>query len=373
MLNWIEIDEDALRHNYQQFLTIAGGQDIAPVLKSNAYGHGFEEVYTALSKESPKWICVNYVSEAAKLRDLGYKKRILVVGPASSEFLNLAAKIDAEIVVGNAEILDEIISQKLLVKIHLKFDTGMNRQGFKVSETADLIDRVKPIKSQIEGISTHFANVEDVTDQEFADLQLSKFRDVGEKFTAAKIDCLHHIASSASCLLMDNSRPQLSRIGISLYGFWPSKATRISYLQTYNELLELRPVLSWFTEISSIKEVGADEFIGYGCTYKTTAPTRIAVLPVGYYEGYPRIAGDHKSFVLVGGKRCSVIGRICMNMMMVDITHLQSVSVGDKVTLLGADKDEEITASDLAGWSQTIHYELVARLNAMIPRKLISR
>lgn len=370
MLCWIDIDGAAVRHNYRQFIALAGKERVAPVLKSNAYGHGLEAVYRALAPESPPWLCVNYVAEAAALRSFGYDGRILVVGPAVPREIARAEGLRAEIVVGNQEVLQAWKEAPRRGKIHIKIDTGMSRQGFQPDDAQAVATGLAPFKDQIAGVCTHFANVEDVTDQTYSAQQLLAFERAWNAFTALGIKPLKHAASSASSLLMESARFDLDRIGISLYGVWPSPVTRVSYLQINAKLVELKPVLSWRAEVSTVKPVASGQFIGYGCTYRALRAMRVAVLPVGYYEGYPRIAGEHASYVLIRGQRCPIVGRICMNMMMVDTSHVDHVKVGDVATLIGTDGDETVHAQDVATWSQTIHYELLARLNQEIPRRL---
>lgn len=371
MLCEIKIDGAALRNNFSAFQKLAQGCEIAPVLKANAYGHGISQTFQAIRELKPKWLCVNYTDEASELRALGYKERILVVGPCVARQLEIAANMACDVTIGNFTVLAEWVKMPKPPMAHLKFDTGMGRQGFLPSHMAEVRQAISGREEHIAGISTHFANVEDVTEYEYAKNQLQRFERVREAFKDLGEQLLFHAASSASMLLLANSHFNLGRVGISLYGFWPSQATRISYFQMHDEVLDLKPALSWKTEITSIKEVAKGEFIGYGCTYRTNQKMKIAVIPVGYFEGYPRIAGEHQSYVLIDSQRCPLVGRICMNMFMVDISHLESSRVGDIVTLIGKDGSEEISAEQLAQWSQTIHYELVSRLHQDITRTLV--
>jgi alanine racemase len=371
MLCWIEIDAAAVRHNYRIFCALAGKERVAPVIKGNAYGHGMSEVYHALASESPPWLCVCYVSEAEQLRSLGYGGRILVVGAAVPRELARAAQCGAEMVVGNADVLAAWQAAPAKCKIHVKLDTGMSRQGFLPEEAGAVAARLAADKALVAGVCTHFANVEDVTEHEYADLQLARFQAAAAVFRAAGLTVLEHAASSAACLILDEARLDLERVGISLYGVWPSQVTRVSYLQLHQKLVELRPVLSWRTEVTTVKPVRSGQFIGYGCTYRAIRDMCVAVLPVGYYEGYPRIAGEQASYVLVRGRRCPIVGRICMNMMMVDVSHVEGVTVGETATLIGTDGAETIPAHEVAGWAKTIHYELLSRLHHDIPRRLI--
>jgi len=371
MLSRLEIDAGALRHNYRLFCGIAGAQRVCAVLKANAYGHGLAASYQALASEQLHWLGVNYVDEARQLRDLGYGGRLLVVGPAVERELALAAQLKAELVIGNFVVLQAWLALGQRRPVHIKFDTGMSRQGFLPREAPAVVALLRQHQATVTGVCTHFANVEDVTDQTYSLHQLSLFEQAAQAFTDAGMTPMLHAASSASALIMDASRFDMVRIGMSLYGVWPSPLTRVSYLQLHAGVLDLQPVLSWRTEVTTVKPVISGEYIGYGCTYRAIRDMRIAVLPVGYYEGFPRIAGEAASFVLIRGERCPVVGRICMNMMMVDTTHLAAVEVGDQVTLIGKDGKDVIAAHDLAGWARSIPYELLSRLHPDMPRTLV--
>lgn len=370
MLSWIEVDGTAIRHNFRAFRRLVGEERAVPVLKSNAYGHGLSQVYQALQSEQLAWVAVNYITEAEALRRLGYSGRIMVVGPFVADELKAATAARAEPVLGNWDVLRAWSEAGAPVLAHIKFDTGMSRQGFRPEDAKTVAQFIQKHIPRITGICTHFANVEDVTDHSFADRQIAGFNAAISAFRAEGISCLRHAASSASSLLLDTSRFDLCRIGISLYGAWPSPVTRVSCLQLRPDLIDLRPALSWRTRITTLKPVRAGDYIGYGCTYRAFRDMQIAVLPVGYFEGYPRIAGEHASYVLIAGHRCPIVGRICMNMMMVDVTHIPTLRVGDVATLIGSDGHESVSAHDLATWAQTIHYEILARLNPEIPRHL---
>ena len=284
------------------------------------------------------------------------------------ESLEEAFKGSIEVFIGALDVLTSWLKLKDKPDIHLKFDTGMGRQGFHPQEASQISAGLLPYKSHIKGVCSHFANVEDVLEQEYALQQIALFRRAQETLRQEGIAVPAHIASSASALILKESQFDYARTGIALYGLWPSRATRLSFAKLFNNVEPLRPVLSWRTRITSIKTVSKDGYIGYGCTFKAIKEMRIAIIPVGYYEGYPRLAGEHSSHVLVHGTRCPLVGRVCMNMMMADITHLSSVQAGDIATLIGKDGKEEIEAELFAGWSSTIHYEALARLNPLIPR-----
>lgn len=374
MLCRIELSAKALINNFRVFRDIAagGGATVVPVLKSNAYGHGLKECWSILAKENPTWISVNYVSEAEELRQLGFKGRILVVGPAVVAELKSALALDLDIVIGNTSLLDAYLAQGSACRIHVKVDTGMSRQGFLPEEIDEVIVRLQQAGISATGVCTHFANVEDVTDQSYALYQLKAFEGAVAKFKAAGMPVLRHAASSASSLLMKDSLFDLARVGISLYGVWPSKLTKVSFLQLNAKVADLMPVLSWKTEITTLKSVHAGQYIGYGCTFRANREMKIAVLPVGYNEGYPRIAGEGSAYVLIKGERCPIVGRICMNMMMADVSHVsKALALGDEVVLIGSSEDETVSAGDLASWSKTIHYETFTKLHPAIPKVVV--
>lgn len=343
-----------------------------PVIKSNAYGHGLRLVASILMAESPPQLAVNYASEGQELRELGYQGTIVVVGPVFPGDLPIAAKFRLEVFLAGSAVLKAWTEQADRPRGHLKFDTGLSRQGFLVADAASLARDLLPWGSDLAGICTHFANVEDVLEHDYAKSQLNEFELARAAF-ASKSFCLKaHAASSASTLLLPESRYDYCRVGISLFGLWPSKASRLSFLQQRPALLELAPVLAWRAEIAAIKNIKAGKFVGYGCTFRAVKDMKLAVVPVGYYEGFPRVASNHGAYVLILGQRCPLVGRVSMNMIIVDVSHLDQVAESDSVTLIGQDGGEAISAGDFADWSQTIHYEALTRLNAVIPRKIVN-
>lgn len=367
----IQLDGEALRHNYRSFKDLASPSVAMPIIKSNAYGHGLEQVYEALKTESPPWFGVNYLVEAEQLRALGFKGRVLVVGPLSASQIARAGELDLDIFLVEPLMLDTWFALQKKPRGHLKVDTGMSRQGFHPEDITPLIPRLKLAKGHLVGLCSHFANVEDVLSQSYALQQLASFERVAERLAGEGFELMQHIAASSSALIMPSSRFALTRIGISLYGLWPSRTNQLSFLQSQTERIELKPVMKWITEVAIVKRISAGQFIGYGCTYKALRDMNIAVLPVGYYEGYPRMASN-RGHVLIEGEQCPIVGRICMNMMMVDISHLREISVGTEVTLLGKDGDETIEATAIGDWAETIHYEIVTQLNPNIPKILRS-
>jgi len=258
------------------------------------------------------------------------------------------------------------------VPVHLKLETGTHRQGIAEADVLTFAERVRGSTSlDLEGIGTHFANIEDTTDHGFAESQLAAYQRIEGSLAAAGIELpIRHTACSAATLLFSQTHLDLVRIGISLYGLWPSKETYVSCLETAKPALDLRPVMTWKSRVAQVKPVPEGSYVGYGCVYRATRDSRIAVLPVGYHEGYDRgLSGV--AHVLIHGRRAPVRGRICMNMCMVDVTDIPGVELEDEVVLLGAQGDERISAEQLAGWAGTISYEVVSRIHPGLPRVVL--
>lgn len=372
MLTWVEIDRNALLHNLQCLRFIIGRQRLAIVLKANAYGHGDELLCGMLRSYRQMTVCVNTIDEARKISSYGWQGTIIVMGGLLAGDLREQLPPTVELTVGNFDLLEQWLALDNKPPVHIKFDTGMGRQGFMIEDLDLLYNKIACHVDRVVGVSSHFANVEDVLEQSYAEQQLARFAVVSRRFRqqeGLKVSC--HIAASASALLLPDSRYQLCRIGIALYGLWPSKATRLSYHKISDQRLDLRPILTWKARVTTIKNLPAGSCIGYGCTYRTERPTKIAVLPVGYYEGYPRQASGMQAYVLIDGKRCALLGRVCMNMLMVDVSHVPTVAVGTKAVLIGSDGDETITADQLAEWSKTINYDIVSKINPTLARQQI--
>ena len=349
-----------------------GKQRVAVVLKGNAYGHGYEQVSEALTMRRELTACVHNAYEVYDIMQEGYWKRIIVMGVISPQGLNMRhLPPGVEMTVGTFPMLERCLRSEVRRGLHIKFDTGMGRQGFNLSDLPLVFEKLEAHKDWVVGVSSHFANVEDVLEQDYAERQLALFDEVYAAFKSRGYEVERHIASSAGALVLPSSRLDFCRVGISLYGFWPSKLVQLSYFKLNSNMIELRPALTWKTHITTFKTLPADSYVGYGCTWKSAQEVKIAVLPVGYYDGYPRQAGNANSYVLVKGTRCAVLGRICMNMMIIDVSHLPSIKVGDEVILLGRDGQAQVTAEQLAEWSGTIQYDIVSRINPELLRVLV--
>ncbi len=372
-LNWVEIDASAIENNVREFRRRLGdGVLLGAVVKSNGYGHGMREVAAASRRAGADWLCVNNVEEGVALRREGHDAPILVMGYVPLDALEAVVEHRLQPVVYNLETLDRLEIEAgrrgAAVGVHLKVETGTNRQGVPEPLVSSFVRRIAGSPSlRLAGVSTHFANIEDTTDHRFAEEQLSAFARIAASVRETDGRTIRHAACSAAVLLFNRTHFDLARIGISLYGIWPSRETYVSCLERGKPSLDLRPVLSWKSRIAQIKDVPEGGYVGYGCTWRATRPTRIAVLPIGYYEGYDRgLSGV--AHVLVRGRRAPVRGRVCMNMTMVDVTDIPAAALEDEVVLLGAQGDERVSAEQLAQWCGTIPYEILSRIHPTLPR-----
>lgn len=377
MLSWVEIDASAVRNNIAEFRRRVGPDTLlGAVVKSNAYGHGMLEVAALALEAGARWLCVNNIDEGLRVRARWADVPVLILGYVPLDRLGDVVEHDLRPVVYNVESIERLAAhaarRQRRVRVHLKVETGTHRQGVLENEIPALVRRITALEGvALEGISTHFANIEDTTDHGFAETQMAAFGRCVEAVRASGGAApLRHAACSAATLLFTRTHLELVRIGISMYGLWPSKETHVSCQTRGKPALDLRPALTWKTRIAQIKDVPEGGYVGYGCAFRATRPTRIAVLPVGYYEGYDRgLSGV--SHVLVRGRRASVRGRICMNMCMVDVTDIPGAALEDEVVLLGRQGDERVTAEQLAAWCGTISYEIVSRIHPGLARVVV--
>jgi alanine racemase len=373
-LNRVEVHAGALRNNVSEFRRRLGSATrFGAVVKSNAYGHGMLEVAEVVTGAGVDWLCVNSLDEAVRLREAGHARPILIMGYVPLAHLDAVVEHGLRPVVYNLETLERLDEHARrrgrTVPVHLKIETGTHRQGLTERYLDRYLEHVAAAPGlKLEGLTTHFANIEDTTDHSYAQSQIEAFTRVRRRLIERGVaPPLYHAACSAAALLLDDTHLDLARIGISLYGLWPSRETYVSCRDEGIPLLDLQPALTWKTGIAQVKDVPEGAFIGYGCSYRTTRPSRIAVLPVGYHEGYDRgLSGV--AHVLVGGRRAPVRGRVCMNVCMVDVTDVPGVKLEDEVVLLGSQGDERISAEQVAEWCGTISYEVVARIHPALPR-----
>ena len=370
-LTWLEISASALTKNLQTFRRLIGPERILSVaVKGNAYGHGIVACAKVFLEAGADYLCVNALYEAKKLRESGIKAPILVIGYIPLSDLKEVIEINCEFIVYSQETLKELVRLKREAKIHLKIETGTHRQGILKEDLPAFIKTIKQNKHlKLQGISTHFANIEDRINHSYTLEQLTEFK-IAIKILEESVlkPTYKHCANSAATMILPESLFNFVRLGIAAFGLWPSEKTKLA-AQKMTPDTELTPALSWKCGIAQIKPVKKDDLIGYGCTHKMPHNGTIAVLPVGYYDGYSR-ALSNKGEVLIQGKRAPVIGRVCMNMIMVDVTHIPNLKLEDEVVLLGQQGNKKITAEEMASWQNTINYEVVTRVGEHLKRKI---
>jgi alanine racemase len=364
-LTWIEINKKNILHNIRQFKNLAPNSEFWPVVKSNAYGHGSQEIVKFLAdNEDVSGFMVANLDEALDIKNLT-KKPIIVLSYFDREDVDSLKKVDSQISlpVYDLDTVDYLDSLKQEFLLNIKIDTGTARLGFKIEDTKEAIKYIETKKNlNIFSIFTHYAESEE-EDQKFTKEQLEIFNKLTKDYKKYKL----HSACSAASISLPESQGDIIRVGLSFYGLWPSEATR---RKAWTSQLCLQPLLAWKTKVIQVKKVRKGDSIGYNRTYKCTEDCQIAVLPLGYNEGYDRLLSN-KGEVLINGQACKIRGNICMNLTMVEIPDGLDVEVGEVVTLLGTDSDQKISAEDIASHCQTINYEIVTRINPSLERRIV--
>jgi alanine racemase len=343
-------------------------------VKANAYGHGVKEMLPLLP--SADWFAVNSLEEGIELRETGEKRPILILGYVPLQALEEAILRNLDLTIYNGETLEALARLDLRgigsARLHMKVETGTGRQGILPEEIEGFVEKFKRVEgAKLVGVSTHFANIEDTLNHDYAQVQLDRFRTVLNLMDRLKMKPdFVHTAATAAAILFSKTHFNLVRAGIGIYGLWPSRETYLSTLLGPRPVPELKPVATWKTRIVQIKNLPEGSYVGYGCTYKATRPIRLAVLPVGYADGYDRKLGN-TAYVLIRGKRAPVVGRVCMNLTMVDVSDIPQARLEEEVVLLGRDGEEKVSAETMAEWAGTINYEIVTRISPFLPRRVV--
>lgn len=368
---WLEIDHQAILHNTRFFRSqLPVATKLFCVIKSNAYGHDILAVAQTLN-DSPDvdGAVVNSIEEGVLLRSNNFQKRIIVAGAYRTPLLiKKAQQQNIEIEIANddhMQSLDYLSKEDSPLLVHIKVNTGLNRLGFNPAQFATHFSKIATHPCvKIQGLFSHLANSEDPESLQTIS-QLKKFRQCIGQYPHYE----NHISASAATLLMPDAQLDLVRVGISTFGLWPSQKAEKLWHKNHPNSREspLKPALSFRASIGHITDLASDELVGYGGTFVTKRPTRIAIIPCGYYEGLPR-SWSNKADVLVNGKRAPIIGRIAMNMTTIDITDIPQVNLESIVTIIGRDGAEYLSADEQAEHAETINYELVTRLPAFITR-----
>lgn len=362
---WIEIDRGAIRHNFGVFRGLVPKKcKILGVVKSNAYGHNLVEFAKELEKLGADFLGVDSAVEALALRREGIKTPILVLGYTLPEMLQELADKDISLTVSSLENFMALGKVKGKIKIHLKADTGMSRHGFTEEEIKKVIEVIFKNKNlEVEGLYTHFAMAKNPSFPAYTKIQIDKFNLWREAFKKAGLKPLCHAGATAGTLLFPEAHFDMVRIGISLYGIWPAKEAKTFY----ENRIKLQPVLSWKTIVAEVKKRPKGTKIGYDCSETLNQNSVVAICPIGYWHGLPRALSSIGQ-VIVNGQKCKILGRVCMDIIMIDATAVKKIKVGDEVTVIGREGKQEITASDIADLLEASAYEVVTRINPLIKR-----
>lgn len=365
---WIEINKKAAWHNYRILRNILSPKvKMWAVVKSNAYGHGLVLFSKLVDDFGIDGFCVDSLVEGLCLRENEIKKPILVLGPTLPSLFSKAAENNITLSISNFDALKQLNFVKNQPEFHLKIDSGMHRQGFLLEDVPKVIKIISnsSFSEKLKGVFTHFASAKDINYPTYTEKQFKIFKKAIAMFeNAGYKKLIKHCAATGGALINNKYHLDAVRIGIGLYGGWPSRELEIQL-----SYVNFKPILSWRAIISEVKKVRAGEYIGYDLTEKTFRPTKIAILPIGYWHGYPRALSGIGE-VLIKGRRAKVLGRVSMDLLVVDVTGTDS-KPGDVATIIGQDKKMTIEAEELAIKAGTSHYEFLTRINPLIERLLV--
>ncbi len=373
---WIEVDKKAVLHNVGVFRKlIAPKTKLMAIVKSNAYGHDLVQFSKEVERSGVDSLGVDSITEARALRREGIALPILVLGYTCPELFCEAAEKDVSVTISNFDMVRYIVSLPKLqkpLKIHIKVDTGMHRQGFLLQQQKTLITQITNHKSQIvvEGLYTHFANAKNPAFPTDTRAQIAEFEKWITAFKKAGFKPMVHASATAGTLLFPEAHYDMVRIGIGLYGLWPARETE-AFLRGK---ITLKPALAWKSVISEIKKLPKGSRVGYDYAETIARPaeggardTTLAIVPIGYWHGLPRSLSSIGQ-VLVGDTECKIIGRVSMDMLTIDITKVKHPHIGGEVTIIGRNQTSPASAKGIALLTDSSWYEVVTRLNPLIKR-----
>ena len=378
-LAWLNIDLRAIDHNIKQIRQLQRpGTKLIAMVKANAYGHGLFDVALQATRSGAEMVGVVNAGEALILRKKGLIKPVVVLGPTAKEEMAELIRQKVSFAVFNDKSLTDAarvatILQKKAV-VHIKVETGIHRLGFTPEEAPLMIKKIIQHRwLDLEGIFTHLASVEELNNS-YTKGQLFQFDKVLARIAKSDIDVdwkkIPYVsaAASAAAMLVPESRYNTIRLGISLYGLWPSRGVEAWTRKLLKiKKVKLKPALKYKTRLISIKKITAGSFVGYGCSFQSPKPMILGVVPVGYAEGIDRHLSN-MGFMLLNGAVVPIVGRVCMNMTILDITKRPKSKLGDEVVIIGRSRNKQITATDIADWAGTINYEITTRIPESLPR-----
>ncbi len=372
MHSWLEVNKNAIAHNISQYKKVIDNNILASVIKGNAYGHGLLPI-ARINEQNKEvdWLCVSHLSDALLLRRNKISKPILVlscidVDPAEA----IHQKID--IIVGSyitAQKLNAIGKQhNYHFNVHIKVDTGLSRLGVLAQHVLEFIQYIRTLPYlTINGIWSHFAQAQH-ENQSFTRDQLAQFNTVLKKLIEYNISISYRHISNSAATILKQPLCNFFRLGIGMYGYWSSQATKLRVMKKYPSMI-LQPALTWKTRIAEIKNIPAGVSVSYNCTYQANKPTITAILPIGYYDGY-QMRFSNKAWVRIKDHYAPVIGRVCMNMTIIDVSNIPAVGIGDEVILLGDYPKVNVYA--LAAYADIDNVrEIMTAINPQIPRLVV--
>lgn len=375
---WIEIDETALRQNLRNLRQLFDPSEYCMVVKGNAYGHGYDPVIPIAEAEGVRKFAVFSAREAhGFLHASDGKSRLMIMGHADHE--NLPWIIENHFEPWLNDSHDWPLMKEELhrcgdepLRVHLEVETGMNRTGLPPDEAFEVAQAIHAHpKVELEGVCTHLAGAEDKANGERIARQKKRYWAFLHRLDEAGIPYnKRHIASSAAALLDKDCRLDLVRVGIASYGLWPSQQVHERGVQQGHDPKMLRNVLAWKSRIVACKGVEDGDFVGYGMNYEAEGDMRIGVVAVGYGDGFARDLSN-RGYVLIRGKRASIVGHVNMNMVQTHITHIPGVQAGDEVVLVGRQGERDISVASFSEFNNVVNYELMARLSWEIPRLVV--
>ncbi len=378
--SYIELSQSALQNNIDYMRNRAGKQArFSMVIKGNAYGHGIEDLVPMAEQCGVDHFSVFSVEEAR--RALKTKKDIcdlMIMGYIDNHELDWAIENEVSFFLFTPERLEATVNaaRKATKKarVHIELETGMHRTGFCPPDIDQVVDTLLANQDtiELEGLCTHFAGAESLENFMRIVNQMKRYNRISRYFDERGLHPrYHHMACSAGVLNFPDSARDLVRVGISNYGFWPNNETRMMHFTNGDMPVDpLKRVLSWKSEVMSVNNVAEGEYVSYGKSYLTNRDSKIATVPVGYSYGFSRNLSN-MGHVLIGGKRVPVVGAVNMNMMVVDVTDLESIAVGDEVVLIGEQGNNNISVSSFSDMNNSMNYELLTRLPNDIPRKVV--
>lgn len=367
---WIEVDRKAVKKNYGVFRSLISTKTkLMAVVKSNAYGHSLLDFSREMEKLGANFLGVDSVVEGLALRKIGIKTPILVLGYTLPEMIKPAVEADISLTVSSFDGLQNTLrfglKEGVTAKIHIKVDTGMHRQGFLADDLPKILGELKVAngKFQVEGLYTHFAAAKNPAFPQDTKKQIAVFQKWIGAFRKAGLKPIVHAAATAGTLLFPESHFDMVRVGIGLYGMYPSKETE-SFVK---DRVKLSHALEWKTIVSEVKKIKNGTRVGYDFTENISKDTTIAICPIGYWHGYPRaLSGIGR--VIVGGREVKVLGRVSMDMLTFDVGSAPQVKVGDEVILIGRSGKAQVFPEDIDRLADLSWYETVTRLNPLIKR-----